>query len=263
MIPFIFRYTKIYISQRKSIAVLLMLSLFSLFYASCSKEATPPGTASLTLVNAIPGSGTLKVNFKSEGHLLYSKAVNIDYPRALQTVQLPTGTPQRVRFFQVPDTTDKDAPLVDLKLELPLGSMHTLFLAGTPDAPDTLLKKEEHIPFFPQGDSAMAIRFLNLSKGSNPVSINIRGLADGSEATSLGYKSMSDFKRYGVSLAMEDYVFEFRDASTGTLLTSFTTSGLREVAPNNWVFRSFTLAFISLPGETGFLGPRAYLIKHY
>lgn len=257
------RYAKKYFNQPRCGTGLLTLCLLILFGSSCKKEADPPGTASLIIVNALPASNEVKLNFKSEGHVIYRKSPGIQYKLSLKTALKDFSNPQRLRLFQIPDTTDKDAPLLDLQLNLPLGSIYTLFLTGSLNAPDTLIRKEDLIPFFPAGDSAMAIRFVNLSKESAPVSINIQGLADGSEATSLGYKSLTAFKRYPVSRLLQDYVFEFRDAATGTLLASYTTLGLQQTAPNNWVFRSFTVVLTGKPGGTGSLAPTAFLVGHH
>jgi hypothetical protein len=80
--------------------------------------------------------------------------------------------------------------------------------------------------------------------------------------TNLGYKSVTAFKRYPVSQTLDDYVFEFRDAATGTLMANFTTEGLNQTAPNNWAFRNFTVVFTGKPGETGLLAPAAFLVNH-
>lgn len=238
-----------------------IICLFTLLFFSCKKETDPPGVASLTIVNAVTGSTTLVSNFRSEGHLDYSKAARIPYKRYMKSVLEANAGQHRLRFFPFTDTTDKGT-LFDLRLDLPLSSMHTLFLAGTMDAPESVMISDAEIPFYPAGDSTMGIRFINLSKGSAPVNVNITGLADGSEVTGLTYKSITSFKRYPVSQMMQDYVFEFRDAATGTVLASYTTLGLNQTAPNSWVFRNFTVALTGKPGETGALAPVAFLVEH-
>ena len=240
---------------------LFIICSLTLIIASCKKETDPPGVASLTIVNAVTGNTTLVSNFRSEGHLDYSKAARIGYLRYMKSVLEANAGPHRLRFFPLSDTTDKGT-LFDLQLDLPLSSMHTLFLAGTMDAPESTMISDEEIPFYPAGDSTMGIRFINLSKGSAPVNINITGLADGSETTGLAYKSITQFKRYPVSQTLQDYKFEFRDAATGTLLATYTTLGLNQTAPNNWVFRNFTVVLTGKPGETDPLGPAAFLVEH-
>lgn len=238
-----------------------IICIFTLVFFSCKKETDPPGVASLTIVNAVTGSTTLVSNFKGEGHLDYSKAARIGYQRYMKSVLEANAGPHRLRFFPFSDTTDKGT-LFDLQLDLPLSSIHTLFLAGTMDAPESVMIRDEEIPFYPAGDSTMGIRFMNLSKGSAPLNINIAGLADGSEVTGLAYKSITPFKRYPVSQTLQDYFFEFRDAATGTVLANFTTPGLNQTAPNNWVFRNFTVVLTGKPGETGPLAPAAFLVEH-
>lgn len=242
------------------LAVLLIFSL-----ASCNKDVATEGTASLSIINAIPGSNDLLPNFKQDGAIPYRQAAVLRYKNFFMTdnrMRYYSGH-QRLRIFQMPDTTSKDQPLFDLNIDLPVGSIHTLFLTGSPDAPDTLMIRNEQIPFFPQGDSTMAIRFVNLSKGSAPVSVNIRGLADGSEVQNLGYKSITGFVHYPVRLQLQNYVFEFRDAASGTLLASYTTLGLQQTTPNPWIFKSFTIAFTGIPGTTGATAPDVFLVPHY
>jgi hypothetical protein len=255
-------YTQIARSRNRLIAMAVLLG-FSL--ASCNKEVTTAGTASLSIINAMPGSNDLIPNFKQDGAILYRQAAILRYKIFFMTdnrVRYYSGQ-QRLRIYQMPDTTSKDQPLYDLNLDLPVGSIHTLFLTGSPDAPDTVMIRNEQIPFFPQSDSAMAIRFVNLSKGSAPVSINIKGLADGSEVQSLSYKTITGFAKYPVRLQLQDYVFEFRDAATGTLLASYTTLGLQQTTPNPWIYKSFTIAFTGIPGTTGATAPDVFLVPHY
>ena len=239
----------------------LIICILTLMISSCKKDTDPPGAASLTIVNALTGSTGLIPNFKNEGHLIYSKTARLAYLRYLEYAVKPNSETQRLRFFQIPDTTDKGT-LIDMQINLSLSSIHTLFLTGTMDAPESVLIKEEEFPFFPADDSAMGIRFINLSKGSTAVNVNISGLADGSEVTNLGYKSGTAFKRYAVSQTLADYVFEFRDAATGTLLASYKTQGLNQTAPNTWVFRNFTVVLTGKPGGTGSLAPVTALVEH-
>ena len=260
-------YSKYIISQqawRRNVAGLLKVLLLSWFFISCEKENLPPGTASLTIVNATVGSKPLATNFSIEGPVPYTTGKRLQYnsfSNNANQFNAYAGS-QRLRLFQYPDTAAGDQPLFDLKLDLPVGSISTLFLTGTVSAPDTLFTRDA-IPFFAGGDSAMAIRFVNLSPGSAPISINIIGLADGSEIASLSFKKSSEFRRYAVRDGINDYVFEFRDAESGNLLASYETTGINYKDPNWWIYRSFTLALIGGPGETGANTQKAFLISHY
>ncbi len=245
-----------------------LLSFFLLLLSvSCQKESAPAGTASLTMVNAVAGSNSLVVNFAGDGAIHYYTAQQLRhnaYTNNVNQYNAYSGA-RRIRLFNFPDTLEKDKPVFDLRLDLPIGSISSLFLTGTIDAPDTMLVHDV-IPFFQQNDSAMAVRFVNLTPGSSAVSVNIKGAPNGSEVASLGYKAITDFKRYAVNPSLNDYVFEFRDVASGDLLASFTTQQLNNPGqpnPNTWIYRSFTIALAGTPGGTGNDAPTAILINHY
>jgi hypothetical protein len=238
--------------QRANITRVLAMILICWSFISCEKEKEYAGTASLCIVNAVPDDRPLVPNFTESGYISYIIGRRIAY----NLFQLPESQyssysgSQRVRLFLFPDTTEKDAPLFDLRLELPVGSINTLFLMGTPSAPDTLFIRDE-IPYFAAGDSVMGIRFVNLSAGSRPVSVNIKGLSNTPEVNSLEYKNITGFKRYPVTAAIGGYIFEFHDAVTGDLITSFDTGDIHGENTGKWIYRPLTLVFQGIPAGTG------------
>jgi len=217
---------------------------------SCSKQSANP-TASLTLINAVPGSTpSLVTNFSGASPIVwYKNALKLVYGTSTSAnLALAYQGDQKLAIYLYPDTTDHSKPLFNLDLHLQPGNIHTLFLTGTLTEPDTLFTTDI-IPYYPFSDSSMGIRFVNLSAGSNPVSINIAGLANGSETGSLSYKGITGFKRYAATAAVSKYSFEFRDAATGTLLGSFDVTGVNALASNARRFRNFTLAFMGSPTD--------------
>jgi hypothetical protein len=102
----------------------------------------------------------------------------------------------------------------------------------------------------------MGIRFVNLSPGSAPVSVDIQGGANGSEAASLPYKSITAFKDYPATPAVSAYTFEFRDLASGALLASYRV--------NSTPYLNYTIALEGIPGVgTGATAQAAYLINNY
>lgn len=89
--------------------------------------------------------------------------------------------------------------------------------------------------------SDLPVRFINLSAGSAPISVNVQGNANGSTVSSLPYKSLTDFMNFATKTANTQYIFEFRDAASGTLLTTFTWN----VVP----FKNITLCVIGQEGN--------------
>jgi hypothetical protein len=233
----------------------LLLLLLTLFTFSCTKTSTPPGTSSLIIANATVGTSILVTNFNGGGQPLYyyNNAYRLYYG-AYQTsdeMSYYSGE-QHLALYQYPDTTEHSQPLFDLTLNLPIGSMHTLFLTGTTAKPDTLLINENP-PVYPFGDSVTSLRFINLSPGSGPIRINIQGQPTGSEVNGLDYKSYTSFKPYPATAAIKNYVFEFRDAVKDSVLATFTGTRVSSPGisylPNSWIYRSSTIAFIGQPGD--------------
>lgn len=225
--------------------------MFACILLSCSKQTIRP-TASLNLVNAVPGSTpSLVTNFGGGTPIVwYKNALTLVYGTPAGASQgMSLSGHQKLAVYLYPDTTAHSTPLFNLDLNLQPGNMYTLFLTGTLTDPDTLLTRDV-IPYYPASDSSIGIRLVNLSAGSTPVSVNIAGLANGSETGGLSYKSITGFKKYPATANVSQYIFEFRDASSGTLLGSYTLTGVNlSVAATARRYRNFTLAFMGSPAN--------------
>jgi hypothetical protein len=204
------------------------------------------------LFNAVPGSPQLVTNFTGTGTdsiTFYKSALKLTYGSwaAINQVGAYSGT-QQLGIYQYPDTTRKSTPLYNLVLDLPIGSIHTLFLTGTLTAPDTMFTTDV-LPYHPFSDSSLGIRFVNLSAGSSPISVNIKNNAYGSEVSSLSYKGITGFKNYPAPYNVTDYNFEFRDAASGTLLGNLDVTGINTLTANVRRFRNFTIAYMGSPTD--------------
>ena len=222
---------------------------------SCAKQSSPPGTASLTLINAVPGSSpSLVTNFSNQEPISwYNGALKILYGTWNPTYQKGAYSgDQALTIYHYPDTGAHSTPLFNLTLHLQPGTIHTLFLTGTMSAPDTLFTTDQP-PYHPPSDSSMGIRFVNLSPGSAPISVNITGGAYGSEVSSLPYKGITDFISYSATADVSHYNFEIRDAASGTLIGSLDVTGvnypINSWSPNIRRYRNFTLALLGLPED--------------
>lgn len=99
---------------------------------------------------------------------------------------------------------------------------YSLFLGGaSPTQIDPVLITESYHNYT---DSVCAVRFINLSPGSSPISVNITGQSNGSEVASLAYKAYSSFKQYPAKKANSSYAFQIKDATTGNLIASYNLS---------------------------------------
>lgn len=250
----------------------LVYLVLLLVITACRKERnTPPGTASLMVINAVPGTDALVVNFSDADTLpnYYLNTQRIRYATFLPDYQFSaySGT-QTLRLYNYPDTLPKNNPLAVVTLHLPVGSINTLFVTGTLSQPDTLLSVDQP-PYRAVTDSTAGIRFVNLSPGSAPISINLQGQPAGSEVKLLSYKGITGFKSYAARYTDSVYTFEFHDAATGQLLCTFTATGINNSSsdPNNpantWRFRNRTLALTGLPGNGSGSPQNILLINNY
>ncbi len=94
----------------------------------------------------------------------------------------------------------------------------------------------------------MGIRFVNLLKGSSPVSINLQGMQNGSEQASLVYKDITPFIKYKATAGINSYVFEFRDAASGNVLQTYTLADINapgtSAEPNRRRYRNLTIVLM-------------------
>jgi len=132
--------------------------------------------------------------------------VNVFEPAVSATSNMPAK--QAVTYF-------------NQQLQVSYNSNYSLFLAGSSTSNiESVLIDEKYLRTYP--DSLCGVRFINLSPGSPAISVNLKNAANGSEVSNLAYKSYSDFKTYPAKRATPSYSFEFRNAGTGALITSYT-----------------------------------------
>lgn len=238
--------------MRQTIILLLLIT-------ACRKnDIDPEGAASLTIVNSVKGTTSLVTNFSGANSLpnYYINAKQLVYNSFDPSYQFGAYKgKQKIALYNYPDTLLKDKPLLQLELDLPAGSIHSLFVTGTIAMPDTLFM-EDHPPHHPVSDSTTGIRFINLVPGSPGVSVNLAGQVNGSETSLLRYKQVSAFKSYAATSNVYSYTFEFRDAATGVLLASYTAEDINNDSSdennpvNKWRFRNCTLALVSAADDT-------------
>ena len=208
----------------KGVGFLPVFILGAVVGLSCNKQANNVkrgAVSAFTIVNAVVESDPMIANLASADSVkvFYSTATRISYGSSYQYT-VPSGILPTVIY----EETDTVHPVYKNNIELSPAGIHSLFLSGVnsnQSMPDTLLT-EDHPPFHSSTDSSIGVRFVNLSPGSPPISINIQGKPFGSEVGSLPYKSITPYKTYGASSISIQYVFEFRDASSDSLLTTLT-----------------------------------------
>ncbi len=246
---------------------LIYILLLVVFASSCKKETNPVKSvpiSSVTIVNAIIGSDEIIADLTGADSVadFYYTAPTIGYGSFL-SYSIPSGNIP-IAVYSFSDTTH---PLFKNNLSLDNSSIYSFFLCGVnPKQPDTLLT-QDIIPYHTNTDSTIGIRFVNLSSGGSPISINVEGGANGSEVSSMGYRAITGFKNYPATSDITQYVFEIRDAASGDLLT--TTDYLLINDPNNpgnnvlSPFRNITIAVIGSQEPSSSTPPAIMLINNY
>jgi hypothetical protein len=206
--------------------ILLILTL------SCKKEnvKTLP-IASLTLINTITGGNTVKL-----GSQVFTITNNSSSALSVNAGEndlyvWPVGDSLHPYYtYSKFNSLDRE--------------IYSLFLGGTPTAVDGILIKE-NIPY--RVDSTGGIRFINLSPNSPPLNINLSTIPSINEVNNLAYKQYTDFKSYPGLASTPTYTFQIKNASTGTVLLTYTVNPIPR-------FANITLVIRGMVGTTPALG---------
>jgi len=194
--------------------------------SGCTKLTSGPvfSVASLNVVNALPNSAPLILvqgsissaigEFLNIGPLSYASTAVLTPMRGADTLYAVQSNADTAALgSKGPDF------MFDSVLKFNAGSLYSLFITGVDTTNPDYLFVQDVLPMIT--DSSVGIRFVNLSTGSNPISINLEGNANGSEVAGLPYKGITGFKQYLNNSTTADYMFVVRDATTGDSLTQF------------------------------------------
>lgn len=199
--------------------ITLFIALLAYGLVGCEKSnPAPPASASLTIVNAIVGSMALYTNFNGGTKLQYYKTAQQIAANGFIEVGGYIGDVP-LSLSQITDTLHT---VYNSILTIEPNSIHSLFLTGTLAAPDSYFTTDNVLPVT---DSAVNIRFVNISTGISPVTVDVSTSPTTPIVSNLAYKSASDFQHFVAKKGIPvsgSYVFEFRDAATAKLLTSYT-----------------------------------------
>lgn len=180
---------------------------------ACKQNNIVPESAAVNVVNASPDLTPMTVNFTLTPAPYYQQAAVLGFGGTAEYSQ-PAGTVP-ITVVSGNDTTHH---VFQGYLKLAGGHIYSFYVYGNLPNVDTLFL-EDHIPV--HKDSVSAVRFINLSPDSGPVSINVQGSAT-SDFQGIAFKNITAFKTYpatGTQKNNNPYTFEIRDAS-GTLLTT-------------------------------------------
>jgi hypothetical protein len=251
------------IQNYKSKLIYVLIAGTTCIQGGCQKTGSVPstfGVASFTVVDAIPNTYQIIPVINTSGPIAYFNNAQSIYYGSFGEYSPPAGS-DTVYVVHDSDTLD-----VGLKaagqmfygiLSFSKRNSYSLFLCGSDTTSPDYLFTNDTLPYHGPNDSTVGIRFVNLSTGSSPISINLQGNANGSEVESLSYKGITEFKDYfsNSSISSEGYTFVFRDAASGDSLTSIQLKGRRGLAgltdPNGTgqlTFKNITIALAGQPG---------------
>lgn len=237
--------------MRKFNTSILLLCLFAITFISCKKEVPVLRIiSSLTVVNAVPDAAPYLVPDLRNGStadFYYISGTRFKYGISDLYTKLVTEREELpIALYLFPDTLSTSKPLFDLKLQLPKGSINTLFLVGKVSRPDYKLVTANPPPHN-ERDSTFGVRFANLSYQSRPLSVYVLNNGAQKVMEGLSYKDVSDYKKYTASAKSENLTFEFRDQETQQLLATYVFKELGSLENNLSRYKNFTLAFKGLP----------------
>jgi hypothetical protein len=222
---------------------LIFTITLTFFLSSCTKEANnvkPVPMSAVNVVNAIINSNPLIADLTGADSVAayLSTTPQIGYSSFFEYSIQSGNVP--VAVYQTTDTLNPifKTGLKNSTLNLQGSKIYSLFLSGQlgpQGSVDTLLTLDNP-PYHPATDSSSGIRFVNLSQGSSPISVNIQGNPNTSEVSSLSYRDITGFKNYPATTNITQYLFEIRDAASGNLLTTYTYN----LAP----YQNITIALI-------------------
>lgn len=252
--------------MKKLIFLYIQAGLLLSLVLSCKKELSPQATASLTLVNAIPGSGNLVANFstnyRASGNYPFGMYVKYrtyapDNHLTVQAVEQP------LLIYKLPTTTGENKPVYQQNINPAPSEASTLFLIGTLEQPEALVITKLP-PYHAVADSVLGLRFVNLAPEKTPVRIRISGEGTDLSVTNLAYKSATDYLSVKANAKVADVLVEVFDQVSGTLLQTYTLKdvGTTTLEKNKWRYRNYTLVW--LPNDaTGVLAAEPFLIDDF
>lgn len=258
-----------FLTMKKTNAILILILLLAATMVSCKKKDEYTASAAFVAVNAVVNTNFVLAEFNIDRSKIYLGSTKyITYAENSQytPMSLTPGT-HTINLWNYPDTTAHDAPIKTISFDASIAGMYTLFYTGSKSNTDTMLVKEE-FPSYAYSDSSFSIRFLNLAKGSNPVRVELNGVAQ-PLVTGLAYKARGGWNSFSAKVNTPDYVISFIDQTTNATLFTYTIENPGELTDgsanrtNIWRRKNLTIAMIGDPAvSSGIFALKPFLIRH-
>nr|WP_121270286.1 hypothetical protein [Pedobacter schmidteae] len=233
--------------MKKLIFIYIQATLLLLLAVSCRKELSVEATASLTIVNAIPGSGNLVANLNTNYTVSggYASGIYVKYRTYVPDNHLTIQAKQQpLLIYKTPAVNAQDKPFYQLTLNPTVGEASTLFLFGTLEHPEKLLVTKMP-PYHAAADSLFGLRIINLAAAKTPVRIRISGEGTSLSVSNLTYQAVTDYLTVNANIKVGDVLIEIFDQISGVLLKTYTLKdvGTTTQEKNLWRYRNYTLVW--------------------
>jgi|GEM_PF-1981180 len=246
------------------------ICFFATIIIACKKEIQPLSYASVNIVNAVAGSGTVKVNYHGRS-IRWSSLTGNTGNIAFASSQILTIFNNNNDYpLTIVPSLDTLKSIFSERLKIEPTGIYTLFIMGKSDAYEALFVKEQSISYNLR-DSTIAIRFINVSTSGQKINISRTISPTIKETEGLGYKQLTEFRQYQLKkiVPMGSVTFEVRDASNNTLLTTYAipnspNTSYPTVSASLSRFKSLTLVINSfIDNKTGTNIYSVFPVPHY
>jgi hypothetical protein len=196
--------------------VLFILAAAVVLYSCGKSNNSNPTVSAFNIINAVNNSQGIIPNF-GDSSIVY--ATHQQVPYASSYLFSPSTGTSPLTLVQATDTSHI---FFSGNFKLIPGGIYSLFVSGDTLTGTDTLYSVDNIPYYPVTDSVIGIRFVNLSKASLPMSVNIQGTPT-PIANNLTYRQLTAFQTLPAILSVGgSYTFEVRDAVSDSLLTTYT-----------------------------------------
>lgn len=191
--------------------IIIAIVAIALTIASCKKEKEEftLGT-SVWVINGSVNMTRAVVQGSYSGNIAFAASRQF----SLERTALP---------FSITDSVN--TAVVNSGLEL-RSAAYSIFIAGQMPTPEVIVKEETDFPFiamdkvFTSADSAVNVRFINLSPNSVPLKIKV-STASTNETDALAYKEITTWRPFKATATTTTYSIQLRNAATDALITTY------------------------------------------
>lgn len=240
----------------------LFVVMLGVALAGCKKQKeVSPEFAVLRIYGAFHAYGPVIGRLDDTEPFSYSWAVDlnshgVERKRNVYENEVP------FTLHAVPDTLPGHKPVFSMILKLEKRTSYTFICGGQIASMDTMFFREPPLPYFEEGDSVCAFRFINFM-ADGPVNIIHKGATDKVVAADLPYKGITGFITVPVTRSLENMNFEMRDAATDELLATYSKPIWPLVGNQQYLYKVYSVLLKGVRGTSGYSKPDLTFSRMY